>query len=227
MISVCMPTYNGARFIKAQVESILPQLNADDELVVSDDGSTDDTLAILQDFGDSRIKILKGKNRLGPVYNLERALKNASGDTIFLADQDDIWLPGKVEAVCEALKRDALVMHDAYVLKNGKRACTLSSLRPHCKGAFANWVRNTYTGCCMAFRSEVLSSALPFPPHLPMHDQWLGIVADKIYSTGYVETPLIEYRIHDNNATQLMGESKGLWKRIEWRFWLIVAIFKF
>lgn len=226
MISVCMPTFNGARFIRQQVESILRELPQDAEIVVADDNSTDDTLQILNGLCDSRIKILPGKAHLGPIYNLERALQNAKGDTIFLADQDDIWLQGKVDSVCKALENSLLVMHDAYLQKNGSRSGRLSKIRPYKKGMFSNWLKNTYTGCCIAFRRELLLTALPFPKHLPMHDQWLGIVAEKQGSVGYLAEPLIEYRIHENNATQILGKKKGALQRLIWRFWLLKAILK-
>ena len=98
MISVCIATYNGAEYLREQVESILSQLEEEDEIVVSDDSSTDTTIEILQSFGDRRIKIFKNPAK-GFVRNFENALRQAQGDFIFLSDQDDVWLPNKV-AVC-------------------------------------------------------------------------------------------------------------------------------
>lgn len=223
-VSVCMATYNGERYVREQLESILKELPQSAEIIVADDNSTDKTLQIVEDFKDSRIKILRGESRLGPIYNLERALQNAKGDIIFLADQDDVWLPGKVDSVCKALENSSLVMHDAYILKNGNRERTLSSIRPYKKGVFNNWLKNTYTGCCMAFRRELLKTALPFPKKLPMHDQWLGLVAEKKYDVCYLQTPYIEYRIHESNATQITGKKKSALKRIAWRLSLLRAL---
>ncbi len=76
----------------------------------------------------------------------------------------------------------------------------------------------------MAFRRELLETALPFPRRLPMHDQWLGIVAEKKYGTCYLQVPLIEYRIHDSNATQIAGKSRGMLRRISWRLSLFRAL---
>src|SRR5687767_8891539 len=101
-VSVCMATFNGARFVEAQVESILRELRPDDELVVSDDGSSDATLDKVRRFSDARVRILAA-GRLGVAPNFEHALRHARGDCIFLSDQDDVWLPGKVELMCKAL----------------------------------------------------------------------------------------------------------------------------
>ena len=99
-VSVCMATYNGARFVADQLRSILYQLQDDDEVVVSDDGSRDETLAIIRAFADHRIRILERTGRpRGPVANFGHALAHARYDIIFLSDQDDLWFEHKVETV--------------------------------------------------------------------------------------------------------------------------------
>ena len=105
MISVCLATYNGQRFIKRQITSILSQIGEEDEVVVSDDGSTDDTLTILRDLNDSRIRIIDGAHRHSPTWNFEKALEGARGEYIFLSDQDDVWMPDKVQKSVEALEK--------------------------------------------------------------------------------------------------------------------------
>ena len=90
MISVCMATYNGEKFVCQQLRSITAQLGTADEVIVSDDGSTDSTLAVIESMGDSRIKTIEGPRRRSPVWNFENALRHAKGDYIFLADQDDV-----------------------------------------------------------------------------------------------------------------------------------------
>lgn len=98
-ITVCLASYNGQNFIKEQIESILSQLSAIDELIVSDDISSDSTLDIVNSFKDDRIKILSGIKFASPIRNFENALKYATGDVIFLSDQDDVWLPNKVRVM--------------------------------------------------------------------------------------------------------------------------------
>lgn len=232
MISVCMATYNGGKFICEQLESILSQLPTDAEVIVADDGSTDDTLAIVNSFGDGRIRVLPAEKHLGVIYNYERALQASKGEFIFLVDQDDIWLPGKVEKVLAALKDADLVIHDAWMLRPSEpsgsswvRTGKLSDIRPYRKGLFANWWKNCYTGNCMAFRRLVLDKAFPFPKNLPMHDQWLGLVAEKFFRVSYVAETLIEYRQHSDNATHIGRSPAGVFQKIKWRFDLARALF--
>ena len=115
-ISVCIATYNGGRFIREQVMSILPQLGEEDEMVVSDDGSTDDTIAILESFHDPRIKIFVNEGRHGFIWNFENALKHSSGAFVFLCDQDDVWKQDKVKVVIQALEKHDMVLHDAELV---------------------------------------------------------------------------------------------------------------
>lgn len=249
MISVCIATYNGERYVREQLESILSQLPSSSvadseskvagedsanfaEVIIADDGSTDRTLDIVSEINDPRIRVLPQSEHLGPVYNFERALKAARGDVIFLADQDDVWLPGKVDQVMSAIKDISLVVHDASFMDGEGR--TLNELgvmwgnRPYQKGLFKNWLKNSYTGCCMAFKREVLLAALPFPKNLPMHDQWLGLVAERSFGPDSVvalDQPLIQYRVHEKNATHLTGGANScICQKIKWRFDLLRAL---
>lgn len=227
-----MATYNGGKFICEQLESILSQLPTDAEVIVADDGSTDDTLAIVNSFGDGRIRVLPAEKHLGVIYNYERALQASKGEFIFLADQDDIWLPGKAEKVLAALKDADLVIHDAWMLRPSEPSGSswvhtgkLSDIRPYRSGVAANWWKNRYTGNCIAFRRLVLDKAFPFPKNLPMHDQWLGLVAEKFFRVSYVAETLIEYRQHSDNATHIGRSPAGVFQKIKWRFDLARALF--
>ena len=227
-----MATYNGGKFIREQLESILSQLPSDhSEIVIADDGSTDDTLAVVNSLGDSRIRLLNAEEHLGVIYNYERALQASKGEIIFLADQDDIWLPGKVDKVLAALNDADLVAHDAWMLRpsdsqdsSWARAGKLSDIRAYKSGVVANWWKNTFTGCCMAFRRNILDKALPFPKNLPMHDQWLGLVAEKNFKVKSIDEPLVEYRQHSTNATHIGNSPAGVFQKIKWRLDLIKAI---
>ena len=204
-ISVCLSTYNGERFIIRQLSSILCQLRQDDEIIVSDDGSTDDTIRLIKELKDERIKIIKGAHRRSPIWNFENSLKHASGDVIFLADQDDEWLPNKVEVSLRYLDDyDCIVSDNITVDGTGsiidKSFYHLNRMRT---GKFYNLLlRNSYLGCCMAFNRKVLNSALPFPQHIPMHDIWIGNVAAFNYNLAFIPEKLIRfYRHGDNNST--------------------------
>ena len=231
MISVCMATFNGGKFIREQLESILSQLPPDAEIIIADDGSTDDTLLVVDSLNESRIRVLPAERHLGVIYNFERALRASKGEIVFLADQDDVWLPGKVEKCLAALNEADLVMHDAFLLglsdafesawgRNGK----LSDIRTYRSGVVANWWKNSFTGCCMAFRRKVLDKALPFPKNLPMHDQWLGLVAEKNFKVKFIDEPLVEYRQHSSNATHIEKSPAGVLQKIKWRVDLLKAI---
>ena len=115
MITVCLTTYNGEEFIRDQTDSIICQLSDEDEIIVSDDESTDKTVSIIENYNDKRIKIIKNKKSKGVIGNVESSLEQAKGDYIFLADQDDIWLPNKVEVCINALSKYDLVISDCLV----------------------------------------------------------------------------------------------------------------
>ena len=226
-----MATFNGGKFIREQLESILSQLPPDAEIIIADDGSTDDTLSVVASLGDSRIRVLPAEKHFGVIYNYERALQASKGEIIFLADQDDVWLPGKVEKVLAALNDADLVTHDACMLSPSgasdftwTRTGKLSDIRTYRSGVVANWWKNSFTGCCMAFRRNVLDKALPFPKNLPMHDQWLGLVAEKYFKVSYVNEPLVEYRQHSSNATHIEKSPAGVLQKIKWRVDLLKAI---
>src|ERR1700744_5947505 len=116
MRSVVLAAYQGEQFIGEQLDSILPQLAPDDEIVVSDDASTDGTLAVVAQRRDPRIRILAHDTRVGYVANFQRAIAASRGDSIYFSDQDDVWLPGKVTALDAALRTSQCVASDAIIV---------------------------------------------------------------------------------------------------------------
>ncbi len=207
MISVCMATFDGARFVQRQVATILEQLEPGDELVVSDDSSTDDTVAIVRSFGDPRIRVLEASTFRSPLLNFEHAIRNARGDTIVLSDQDDIWLPNKLPLVRQLFagetSRPYLVVLDAEVVDESERLLEPSVLAKldAGPGLLKNLWANRYLGCCMAFSSDLLATAFPFPPGVGMHDIWLGQLCERIGKTAFVHVVTMRYRRHDETAT--------------------------
>lgn len=204
MISVCIATYNGAEHIADQLASILPQIGEGDEVVVSDDGSTDQTLAIVKSFHHPAVRIVKGPCKGSPVLNFEHALLKCSGDYIFLSDQDDKWVDGKVARTMEALQEAECVVSDCYVTDEQLHVTAESfyaanATRP---GVLYNLLRrNGYLGCCMAFRRCVLQKSLPFPANIPMHDIWIGNVAACKFRVKFIDDKLIYFRRHASNAS--------------------------
>lgn len=198
-----MATYNGQEFIGQQLQSILQQLSDNDEIIISDDSSTDDTVGIALSFDDERIKIIPNQRFRSPIFNVENALKHASGDLIFLSDQDDIWLPGKVLSMSQQLEDYDIVVSDCKVVDRNLTVLDESFfvLNNSNKGILRNLVRNSYLGCCMAFKNNVLQLALPFPSDIPMHDIWIGFIGELFYKTYFLNQPLIYYRRHGKNQS--------------------------
>lgn len=230
MISVCIATYNGARYIAEQLASILKQLSAEDEVVVSDDGSTDGTIDIVRSFNDRRIRIVDGPRRHSPTLNFEWALRNAKGEYIFLADQDDVWLEGKVRRCVEELQMCNCVVSDARVTDSflNTTSESLFQLMHVRRGRLSNLLwRNGYTGCCMAFKREVLSKALPFPTDIPMHDIWIGNVAAFCGRLHFINDRLLLFRRHDTAAScNGKGSAYSLWQKLSFRWHTLKNIVK-
>lgn len=229
-ISVCMATFNGERFIHEQLESILGQLDNDDEVVIVDDASTDETVHIAEGFSDKRIRVFRHARNCGVLKTFERSLKEATGEIIFLADQDDIWRPDKVSKIKSlfAARPDlSLVLSDSRIVDaNGQIISETrfksGKFRP---GALLNIVRNRYLGCAMAFRRSVLTYCLPFPADIPMHDMWIGIVNQFVGKTGFIDEPLMSYRRHDSNASPQRRAPLGQMIRWRWALSKNVALF--
>ena len=230
MISVCIATYNGERYIRQQIESIVCQLNVDDEIIVSDDGSTDGTLDIVKGIGDKRIKIIEGPGRKSPILNFECALKASKGDFIFLSDQDDIWKPDKVEICMKWLKTYHCVVSDAEVTDNRLKPLypSLYAIMQVRQGHIYNTIwKNGYTGCCMAFRRNVLEASLPFPKNIPMHDIWIGNVAAYKYNVIFIPDRLIHFRRHENTIScNGKGSKFTIWQQMKFRLNIIKNIIR-
>ena len=226
--SVCITTYNGEKFIRKQLMSILSQLSADDEIIVSDDSSTDNTLAVVQMIQDSRIRVYPGNVFKSPIFNFESCISKANGDIIFLSDQDDLWRSNKVTSVT-AIFRDkpevTLVASDARIINDKDDVIADSFFSERfifTPGVFNNIVRNHFIGCTLAFRKTMLEVLLPFPRKLPMHDSWIGIINQIFGAVHFIDSPLIDYRKHAGNYCS--GSGTGLARKVAWRWNLARAV---
>lgn len=225
-IDVCMATYNGAAFVKEQISSILTQLPPQGRLLISDDGSQDRTLSIIRQLPDPRIILLQGP-RKGVVRNFEFLLTQSTANIIFLADQDDIWLPGRLDTMTEALGDADLVASNAKIIQTETKAITgdLFSWRT-AHGSIAKHIaRNGFVGCTIAFRRHLLNLALPFPPKIPMHDQWLGLIALRSGRVKVIDEPLLLYRRHAGTATEFKS-SRRLLSKMSDRVYVSIAMLK-
>lgn len=224
MISVCIATYNGELYIKEQLDSILNQISETDEIIISDDSSTDRTIEIIESFNDPRIKLLLGNTFHNPIYNFENALKHASGEWIFLSDQDDLWMDTKVATLSLLLKSNDLVLSDCCIINAEGSVISPSFFKYHRsrQGLIHNLFKNSYIGCCMAFNRSILTHALPFPPDIPMHDWWIGLVAEIYAKPFFCTDSLVAYRRHGSNLSDSAQTSRySLFQKIRFRLNLI------
>jgi glycosyltransferase involved in cell wall biosynthesis len=237
MLSVCIATYNGARFIAQQIESILNQLSAEDEVVICDDGSTDSTLLILERFGDKRLRITRNTERLGHVRNFEKAILISRGELIFLSDQDDIWLPGRVRQMVEALGQSegTLLVASNFDLidENGDAVGEFRKLRFTYTskllqlGAIFTGV-SPYYGCTFLIRRSCLKYCLPVPMGVESHDVWIALAASVFGRVVNLPGPTLQHRIHGSNLTTPRRRAIGvvLWTRLVFLKSLLRRIFE-
>ena len=231
MISVCIATYNGERFIGEQLASILPQRGENDEIVISDDQSTDRTLELVAGFNDARIKVVHHQRYTrhsfpldSTTHNFENALQHSRGDIIFLADQDDVWKPNKVKACINELRDCDFVICNCSVTDESLHVVIPSyfAFRHTNLSTLSNLGFCTWLGCCMAFHRSVLNSALPFPETQVAHDLWLGLVATSRFRCKMIYEPLSYYRRHQNTASPVSKRnSYSLWFKLKYRFFAI------
>ena len=216
-LSVALAAYNGEKYIAEQLRSILDQLGADDEVVVSDDNPSGGTRDAVMALSDARVRYVEGPGQ-GVIKNFENAIARTTGDIIFLSDQDDVWLPGKVEAVVSAMENGAkVVLHNAQVTDENlvPTGDTMFALRNSRPGYTKNVIRNSYMGCCMAFEKSLKDKILPFPDNLPMHDQWIGLIAERSGDkVQFIETPYLLYRRNDASLT---GQATTFSQKLSWR----------
>jgi len=223
-ISVALCTHNGASYVEEQLLSILNQEPTPTQLVVSDDASSDDTIArvraVAARYPAVQLTVFENDPPLGVTKNFEQAIRACTGDLIALSDQDDVWHHGRLAffAAQFAAHPAVSLMHSDARLVDGAGAPLGHTLAGalgvsagevasiHDGDAFSVLLRrNLVTGACTVFRRSLVEFAAPFPPSW-VHDEWLGIIAAAVASTDFVEQPTIDYRQHGSNqigATKL------------------------
>ena len=212
-VSVVLALFNGERYLEDQLNSILLQLREGDELVIVDDGSTDGSIRIVEKAVEKYpgIRLIQG-DHVGVNANFFRGIREAKGDIICLSDQDDIWYRTKLEKIRETLAAEetpVVLMHDARIVSAAMEdeGQTMFGWRPYRSGVFRNWWKNSYTGCRMAFNRAIKEMVTDAPVDIPMYDQWIGLMAEKIGKTVILEDILMDYRRHKGNVTDLKHRS--------------------
>ncbi|MCC5464151.1 glycosyltransferase family 2 protein [Pelosinus baikalensis] len=204
-ISVAMCTYNGEKYLAQQLNSILFQTLLPDEIIICDDNSSDNTKRLLKDFTHPIIKVHHNPINLGSTKNFEQAIKMCSGDIIFLADQDDVWLENKVATIMEAFllyPHVYMIFTNAFVTDKNLSPTELS-LWDYVNFNHKNFTiqsllpRNIVTGATMAFKKEALEHIYPFSLTC-LHDDWMAFIMTAFYPVMPLNEKLIYYRHHDS-----------------------------
>lgn len=222
-IAVVMATYNGAAYLEDQLNSILSQTRMPDQLIICDDHSTDQTIAIIERYRQQYpfISYVINETRLGVVRNFRKAVLLAdNADYIALSDQDDVWMPGKLETLYREIQKqdDAslpVIVYSDLILTDSEGHIRNKSFwhelghdgYTHCFETllFGNFV----TGCTVMMNRKMREHFIVMPDTVIMHDAWLGLVAYGVGRAIRVYAPLVRYRSHDNNVVF----SKDAYKR--------------
>jgi glycosyltransferase involved in cell wall biosynthesis len=208
-LSVCMATYNGSPYLREQVESILPQLGPEDELIISDDQSTDNTLSILASYTDPRIRLIANPGKRGHVQNFAHAIEQAAGEFIALSDQDDIWVENRLERMLGQLRqlpRYSLVIGDFTEFTSCGVATTQTKLGSSPRSQLAQLAgiflgRFKYFGSGFLFRSDLMRYILPIPSYIEAHDIWIAMNATIHGRAAHFEETTLLRRLHGNNLS--------------------------
>lgn len=224
-----MAAYNGERFIAQQIESILSDLGPEDELVVVDDCSTDKTVAIVESFTDPRVTLVRAAANERYVRTFGKAAALARGDYIFLADQDDLWVPGRTARMIDALGKTAMVAGNVALFGGPVENAPWSLRRKDSPRRIANIVGvlvgyRPYYGCAMGFRRDFADVVLPMPSFLyESHDLWMALAGNLAGEMTHLEEPTLFRRLHEEN------ETPRHWRRLDRilkaRWMLIRALF--
>lgn len=204
-ISVVMATYNGAKYISEQLDSILAQTLVPNEIIIVDDCSTDGTWKLLSVYAQyhPQIKLHRNEVNLGVIKTFEVALMLCTGEFIALADQDDYWLPNKLELLTANIGGNWLIHSDAYIVDENLNIISesYSRIKPYHDNSLAMYLlRNNITGCTVLLHRDLLRLALPFPSNVIMHDHYLALCAIFCGRLTYLDLPLLKYRQHNQNV---------------------------
>jgi glycosyltransferase involved in cell wall biosynthesis len=209
-VSVCLATYNGERELREQMDSILSQLQCDDELVISDDNSNDKTRSIVSSYNDARVRLITNPSRRGHVGNFANAIAHATGQFIALSDQDDIWVDHRLERMLNLMKEQpelSLVIGDFIEFNKTGQLHSLPALGPSPKNGLFQLPRiflgrAKYWGCTFLFRRDLTRFILPIPRRIESHDIWIAMIACIHGRVGHLQEVTLLRRVHDRNLSE-------------------------
>lgn len=208
-ISIAMATYNGSGYIEEQLDSFLTQTRLPDELVITDDCSSDDTVKIIRDFtlkAPFPVILTVNKKNLGYSGNFNAALEGTTGELVFLSDQDDVWFSDKLEymtKLAEDNPEDLILMNDAALTDGLLNEVGLTKLEQIESAGMP--IESFVMGCCCAVRRELLDICMPIPADYKAHDNWLVEFADGLEAKEVDDKVLQYYRRHESNESQFIA----------------------
>lgn len=222
-VSIALCIYNGAKFLPDQLESFLSQTRLPDEVIICDDCSSDESLKLAEEFArkaDFTVKVFRNRQNIGLIKNFEKAISLCCGDIIFLSDQDDVWMPQKIELILKEFEKSSevgLVFSNAELvdeqltpigLKLSDITYTEKIGKLEKRGKFFEELlkRNYITGSTAAFRSIFREKLLPFPEDIPelIHDAWIAFVIYVLAEHTFIKEPLVKYRQHSSQQLGLL-----------------------
>lgn len=213
-ISVAMAVYNGERFLREQLDSILPQLTNEDEIVISYDRSTDKTWDLVQEYqmNHPQVRVVTNEHP-GVNGNFNNAIENCTGDYIFVCDQDDRWAENKRAAIIGKFEETGadMVIHNGVHIDTGGNVISepFFSMYRIGNGKIRNIIKSRYSGCCMAFTQKMAENILPIPLDIDAYDRWIGTIGEFMGKIAYDERILLYHRLHGDNVTPSSSRSPG------------------
>lgn len=231
-ISIALTTYNGEKFIKCQLLSLIKQTRVPDEIIIVDDCSKDSTVeiikSIIKEYSYINIKLFENNQNLGYSANFKKAISLTSGDYIFLCDQDDVWYPSKIETVCSFIIANENMefictnydLIDSFGNSISKDNVNIPWFIKHCKknvkkvNACELFVGNFSQGCTFCFSQNIKNIYLKIQELGYIHDYQLFVISALLNKAYYLNLPLIQYRLHGNNAVGFNWVEKKGSKRL-------------
>jgi glycosyltransferase involved in cell wall biosynthesis len=214
LISIVLATYNGAKFLRTQLDSVLQQDYPNLEIIVTDDNSSDDTLAIIESYQSKHpfIQIIKSTTNQGYIKNFEQGCMLAKGEYVALCDQDDQWHPQKISKLYAAIGDAALVYANSVLCNENMEPIGVTIAdRVNCKNFSSPLEQAIFCriyGHAMLIRNEFLQGIFPFPTIIP-HDWWIAYTATVNGGIRYIPDQLAWYRQHSNNVFGAVGGKRN------------------
>lgn len=206
LVSICIATYNGAKYIREQIDSLMNQTYQNIEVIIQDDCSSDNTVSILKTYQEKmNITINRNEENLGYIKNFEKVLQKANGEYIAICDQDDIWVENKIELLINNIADKTMIYSDSLLIDSEGKSLDMkfsqslknNFISTHNPLAFLN--DNCVSGHAMLFKKELLQYIFPFKENI-FFDAWIALNAASLNGISYFDGCLVKYRQHETNT---------------------------